>query len=111
MTPLLQMVDGRPTLTTEALALLLGVSAAEIAAAGEPDKWPPQWLASGRRRRSDAEARVGSAEVNVVLAYWAKRDRGARVVIGPGAASFLIEREVIGDMLRRLEEFANGGSS
>jgi hypothetical protein len=83
---LIRDINGELMLSPEALSLLFGVDVELITAHGKRTMddghitLPSAWMQAGRRRTSEAAAATGSRELLDILAYWARRDRGAEIV-------------------------------
>ena len=75
---------GENLLDMTAMALLFGVTVAEINALPSADgalTLPAKWLRQGRRRANEAKAHTGSDELFDALRYWARKDHGADLVV------------------------------
>ncbi|OBK82135.1 hypothetical protein A5649_09780 [Mycolicibacter heraklionensis] len=83
-------IDGDPMLSAAALSLLFGVDEELVNAHSKRSTvnnrtpMPTAWIRAGRRRTSEAAAATGSRDLLDVLAYWARRDRGAEIVFTDG---------------------------
>lgn len=75
-------LDGEPMLDAAGMALMFGVTAADVQALkffNGASRIPDEWVRRGRRRTREAAAHIGSSDFHDVLAYWAQRDHNAEL--------------------------------
>jgi hypothetical protein len=65
------------------MALLYGVTAEEIRAlvTGTTAAIPDEWIKRSRQRHKEAAAASGSEDIDDCLAYWARKDHDAALVL------------------------------
>uniref|UniRef100_A0A5Q5BKV4 Uncharacterized protein n=2 Tax=unclassified Mycobacterium TaxID=2642494 RepID=A0A5Q5BKV4_MYCSS len=83
---LIRNIHGEPMLTSDALALLFGVTPEDIVAhSTDPSTdFPNAWIRAGRRRSREAQAATGKDDILAVLAYWARKDRDMVITVEDG---------------------------
>jgi hypothetical protein len=77
-------VNGEPMIDSECMALMFGVTAADVRALPFADgcsRIPREWIKRGRRRTREAAAATGSAELLDILKFWAHKDHGAELEV------------------------------
>jgi hypothetical protein len=77
-------INGEPMLDSQCMALMFGVTAADVRAlpfAGGHSRIPREWIKRGRRRTREAAAATGSADLLDVLQYWARTDHNAELEV------------------------------
>lgn len=77
-----QEINGQAEITGAGLAVLLGVTVAEVDEQCEPQAGlsglPPGWRQLGQRRVREAQIRTGRKSAGSVLMYWATKRFGIR---------------------------------
>jgi hypothetical protein len=77
-------ITGEPMMCASDMALLFGVTLADVHALPFADGVsliPREWIQRGRRRTREAAAHTGSDDLLDVLTYWARADHGADLVV------------------------------
>ena len=73
-------VDTEPMLDNEAMALLFGVTVADVNALPKQNGVSPiprEWARRGKQRAKEAQAHTGSDFILDLLQYWARKDHSA----------------------------------
>ena len=84
ITTQIRNIDTEPMLDAQALALLFGVTVADVKALPMTDGQSPitrEWTRRGKQRANEAMAHTGSDFILDILQYWAQRDHGANLEV------------------------------